>query len=284
MIEKMDWHDGMIQAHRACVAFIIQGCRDSTSERNQFLPASTGELCPDLNGHTALVTGASRGIGRAIAISLGGCGADLILASRSEAELQETADAVRGAGGTATAIITDMDSEAQIVALFERVHEQGALDILVNNAGVGRFGKVVDVAAEDLDQVMQTNLRGPFLCCREAMKLMVLRASGYIINVSSVVGFKGYPEQAAYAASKHAIMGLTKSLAAEAQAHGIRVSAICPGGVDTELVAQARPDLDRSILMAPEDIAHTVLFLLSLSGRNAAVDEIYIRRTGSAPF
>lgn len=248
------------------------------------MPASTGEIVPDLNGHTALVTGASRGIGRAIAISLGGCGADLILASRSEAELQETADAVRGVGGAATAIITDMDSEAQIVALFERVREQGALDILVNNAGVGRFGKVVDVATEDLDQIMQTNLRGPFLCCREAMKLMVLRASGYIINVSSVVGFKGYPEQSAYTASKHAIMGLTKSLAVEAQAHGIRVSAICPGGVDTELVAQARPDLDRSILMAPEDIAHTVLFLLSLSGRNAAVDEIYIRRTGSAPF
>ena len=112
---------------------------------------------------------------------------------------------------------------------------------------------------------------------------MIPKKSGTIINISSVVGFKGYPNQAAYTASKHALLGLTKSLAVEAQEHGIRVSAILPGGVDTEMVAKARPDLDPKILLEPEDIAHTVLFLLSLSDR-AAIDQIYIRRRSSKPF
>ena len=113
--------------------------------------------------------------------------------------------------------------------------------------------------------------------------MMTLRKSGYIINISSVVGLKGYPNQAAYTASKHGVVGLTKSLAVEAQEHGVRVSAILPGGVDTDLVGRARPDLDRSVLMQPEDIAQAVLFLLSLSDR-CAIDQIYIRRRTSNPF
>jgi 3-oxoacyl-[acyl-carrier protein] reductase len=115
------------------------------------------------------------------------------------------------------------------------------------------------------------------------MKLMIPRGRGYILNISSVVGFKGYANQAAYTASKHGIMGLTKVLAVEAQAHGIRASAILPGGVDTDLVRDARPDLDPKMLLRPEDIAQAVLYLLSLSDR-AAVDQIYIRRLTSQPF
>jgi len=113
--------------------------------------------------------------------------------------------------------------------------------------------------------------------------MMIPQRSGCIINVSSVVGIKGYPNQAAYTASKHGVMGLTKSLAVEAQPHGIRVSAVLPGGVDTDMVAQARPDLDRSVLLQPDDVADAVMFLLSLSDR-AAIDEIYIRRRASQPF
>jgi 3-oxoacyl-[acyl-carrier protein] reductase len=112
---------------------------------------------------------------------------------------------------------------------------------------------------------------------------MVPQRSGYIINISSVVGFKGYENQSAYTATKHAVVGMTKTLTLEAQKYNIRASVIHPGGVDTDLAGEARPDLDRSILMQPEDIAQTVLFLLSLSDR-AAVDEIYIRRRGSSPF
>ena len=113
--------------------------------------------------------------------------------------------------------------------------------------------------------------------------MMVARKSGYIINIASVVGLKGYPNQAAYTASKHGVMGLTKTLAIEAQEHGIKVSAILPGGVDTALVRNARPDLDPSVLLQPEDIAATVMYLLNLPPR-AAVDQIYIRRSTSTPF
>ena len=112
---------------------------------------------------------------------------------------------------------------------------------------------------------------------------MAPRRRGTILNISSVVGFRGYPNQSAYAASKHGLMGLTKSLAVEAQPHGIRVSAVLPGGVDTDMSRQSRPDLKADDLMQPEDIAQAVEFLLSLSDR-AAVDEIYIRRRTSKPF
>ena len=131
--------------------------------------------------------------------------------------------------------------------------------------------------------MLNTNIRGTFLCCREALKLMLAAKRGYIINIASVVGFKGYPSQAAYTASKHAVMGLTKSLAAEVQGQGIRISAILPGGVDTQMATDARPDLNREELLQPEDIAQGVLYLLSLSER-AAVDQIYIRRRNSTPF
>ena len=112
---------------------------------------------------------------------------------------------------------------------------------------------------------------------------MAAKNAGFIINVSSVVGIKGYPEQAAYTASKHGVVGLTKSLAVEAQPHNVRVSLILPGGVDTEMASQSRPDLDRSILMQPEDISQAVIYLLSLSDR-AHIDQIYIRRRNSSPF
>ncbi len=239
---------------------------------------------PDLSNQVALVTGAGRGIGRAISLALARHGAHVVLAARSREQLEDLAGQIAAAGGQATVMPTDIADEAQIVRLFEQTAQQfGRLDILINNAGIGIFGQVQDFAAADLDRILAVNLRGPFLCCREAMKLMAPRKSGYIINLSSVVGFKGYPGQAAYTASKHGVMGLTKSLAVEAQAHNVRISAILPGGVDTTLVGDARPDLNTSVLMQPDDIARTVLYLLSLSER-AAIDQIYIRRRTSAPF
>ena len=238
----------------------------------------------DLQGQTALVTGAGRGIGRAVGIALASQGAQVFLAARTTSELEATADEIRKQGGTAVAVPTDLAEEKDIRSLFEQIRTQvGRLDILINNAGVGIYGPLVDFSSEDFDTVMRVNAKAAFLCCQEALRLMIPREKGYIINVSSVVGFKGYPNQAAYTASKHAILGMTKSLAAETQGKGIRISAILPGGVHTRLIADARPDLDPKILLQPEDIAHTVLFLLSLSER-AAIDQIYIRRSGSKPF
>ena len=241
-------------------------------------------MSADLENKVALVTGAGRGIGRAICLALADAGAHVVAAARTTEEINAVAREITGAGGKATAITADIAEEDDVVALFGRIRDTiGRLDVLVNNAGVGAYGPVVDFAAADVDRIMAVNVRGTFLCCREAMKLMIPRYDGYIINISSVVGFRGYPNQAAYTAAKHAVMGLTKSLAVEAQEHGIRVSAICPGGVDTEMIRRSRPDLDPSVLMHPEDIAQSVMYLLSLSER-AAVDEIYIRRLKGKPF
>ena len=238
----------------------------------------------DLSGQSALVTGAGRGIGRAIGSALASAGARVFLAARTTDQLESAAREIQQDGGTAVPVPTDLSNEEDIRFLFQRISDRtGGLDILVNNAGVGVFGPLAEFSSSDFDRVMRVNTKATFLCCQQAMRLMIPKRKGYIINISSVVGFKGYPNQAAYTASKHAVMGLTKSLAVEAQEHGIRVSAVLPGGVDTKMIAEARPDLDPKILLQPEDIAHTVLYLLSLSDR-AAVDQIYIRRRGSQPF
>jgi 3-oxoacyl-[acyl-carrier protein] reductase len=238
----------------------------------------------DLRGQTALVTGAGRGIGRAVAKALASKGSRVFMAARTASQLESTADEIRRSGAAAVPVPTDLADEQDIGSLFARIRkEAGRLDILINNAGVGIYGPLVDFTSADFDTVMQVNAKAAFLCCQQALRLMIPRKSGYIINISSVVGFKGYPNQAAYTASKHAILGLTKSLAAEVQEHGIRVSAILPGGVNTQLIAKARPDLDPKILLQPEDIAQAVLYLLSLS-EHAAVDQIYIRRSSGKPF
>ncbi len=234
----------------------------------------------NLNDRVALVTGASRGIGRSISTALASNGARVVLSSRS----RESLEVVKREIGRATVIPADLAKEKDIDSLFLSVNEKfGRLDILVNNAGIGYFGNLVDFPIEDFDRLMEVNLRGTYLCCQQAMCMMIPKKMGHIINLSSVVGFKGYKNQSAYTASKHGIMGLTKSLAAEAQEYGIRVSVICPGVVNTDFGKAARPELPESVLIPPEDVANTVLYLLSLSDRSM-VDQVYIRRSASSPF
>jgi 3-oxoacyl-[acyl-carrier protein] reductase len=237
-----------------------------------------------LSGKTAMVTGAGRGIGRAIARSLAQHGATVIAAARTEFQVKTVADEINQSGGTAYSYPFDLADESEILSLFSFLEKKAdKLDILINNAGIGLFGQMHEFSTEDLQTILDVNIRGTYLCCREGLRRMIPNKSGYIINISSVVGFRGYPNQSAYTASKHAVVGMTKSLAVEAQPHNIRACLIHPGGVDTDLVRSARPDLDPAILIQPEDIAHTVMYLLSLSER-CAVDEIYIRRRGSKPF
>jgi 3-oxoacyl-[acyl-carrier protein] reductase len=238
----------------------------------------------DLSGKVALVTGAGRGIGRSIALALAGAGARTLLTARSAGELQGVAGEIRSRGGEAESLAADLSRPEGVEAVFDALKRTyGTLEVLVNNAGLGLSGPLMEFPAESLELLLAVNVKGLFLCCQQAMRLMVPARSGYIINISSVVGFKGYANQSAYAASKHAVMGITKSLAVEAQPHGIRVSAILPGAVDTGLMEALRPDLDKALLMKPQDVADAVMFLLSLS-ETAAVDEIYIRRRSSAPF
>lgn len=239
---------------------------------------------PDLHGQTAVVTGAGRGIGKAVAETLAQAGAHVFLTARTESQLAETCRKIQSQHFKATAVTCDISREDHVLNLFQQVRKQaGQLDVLVNNAGVGIFGPLAEISITDFDSVMSINVRGTFLCSREAMKIMAPQKSGTIINIASVTGFKGYANQSAYSASKHAIVGMTKCLAIEAQKVGVRACVIMPGGVDTDMIGDARPDLNRAELMAPEDIVQSVMYLLSLSPR-ASVDQIYIRRRTSPPF
>ena len=235
-------------------------------------------------GKVAIVTGAGRGIGRSIALTLARSGVRVSLAARSEAQLGAVRAEIQTFGGDAASFPTDVSREADVIALIrDTLKHFDQLDILVNNAAIGVFGPLVEATADQWDQVMAVNARGPFLMCREAIPYLKQQERSFIINISSAVGIKGYPNQALYTASKHALMGMTKALAKEVHQDGIRVHAVCPGGVDTQLIGNARPDLDQSVLMQPQEIADIVLFLVTRQG-NAVIDEIQVRRQVSTPW
>jgi 3-oxoacyl-[acyl-carrier protein] reductase len=237
-----------------------------------------------LKNKVALITGASRGIGRAVAISLAGEGASVILAARTEKDLTQTAEAVRQAGGEPLVVPTDLTSEDSIKNLVRATADaKGRLDILVNNAGITLAGPLEQTQTADFDRVMAVNVRGPFILCREAIPLLKQSKPAYIVNISSVVGVKGYPNQSIYTASKHALRGMSMSLAEELKSHGIRVHVICPGGVDTDMVGNVRPDIKKEDLIAPQEIAELVLYLVTHKG-NAVLDELHIRRATSSPW
>jgi 3-oxoacyl-[acyl-carrier protein] reductase len=226
----------------------------------------------------ALITGASRGIGVAIATRLAKEGFDLVLTARDLNGLKATQAACQEWTEKVQVIPTDLTSEPEVLVLFDEV---GNLDLLVNNAGMGIFGAITEFALEDWQQVQRLNVEGAFLCMREAMRRMKQQNGGRIINIASVVGVKGYPNQAAYGASKHALLGLTKTAIEEGRDTNIRVHAICPGGVATEMLRQSRPDLDDfSKMIQPEDVAEAVAYLVRLPVQ-ITVDVLHLRRSAS---
>ncbi|HEG42766.1 MAG TPA: SDR family oxidoreductase [Phycisphaerales bacterium] len=238
----------------------------------------------DLKNKIAIVTGASRGIGREIAVSLGKMGAKLVLAARNKELLEEVAQQIKDNGANAEIFQLELENEDSIKALVDFVKDKfGALDILVNNAGITHSASLEETATEDYDKVMSVNVRGPFILCREALGLLRKSDSGRIINISSVVGVKGYPQQSAYTASKHALRGMSISLANELKGTSIRVHVICPGGVNTEMVERVRPDINKDELIGSEEVAELVGYLASCKG-NGIVDEIRIRRQTSDPW
>ena len=224
----------------------------------------------DLTGKVALVTGASGGIGRATAIALAAQGATLILTGRREDALQETATACGSATcHVITANLGDADSEAAMLAAAEAA--AGQIDILVNNAGLTRDGLSMRMKDEDFGAVLDVNLTATFRLCRGAMKGMMKRRWGRIINVVSVVGFMGNPGQANYAASKAGIVGMTKSMAKELGSRGITANCVAPGYVETAMTADLPEKVvSEQIAMVPagrmgrpEEIAAAVVFLAS---------------------
>ena len=237
-----------------------------------------------LAGKVAIVTGAGRGIGRAISVALAAESATIVLSARSQKHLQQAADMVAQAGGKARIIHTELTDEQSIKNLLRETAERfGRLDILVNNAGITHSALLEETATEDWERLMWVNARAPFILCREALPLLRKSERAYIINIASVVGVKGYPEQSAYTSSKHALRGMTISLAEELRGTNIRVHILCPGGVATHMVARVRPDIPTEELIGPEEVAELVHYLVTHKG-NAVVDELHIRRATSTPW
>jgi 3-oxoacyl-[acyl-carrier protein] reductase len=225
-----------------------------------------------VSGKAVLVTGASRGIGRAIAEALAGAGAAVVLGARDEAKLAEAVDAIVAAGGRASAVPLDVSRRDSVdTALAAVLERHGRLDGLVNNAGITRDNLLLRMKAEEWDAVLATNLTGVYHCTQAALRPMLKQRSGRIVNVTSVVGITGNAGQANYAASKAGVIGFTKSVAREVASRAITVNAVAPGFIDTEMTAamtdKAKEAIASSIPMGrvgtPADVAGAVVFLLS---------------------
>jgi 3-oxoacyl-[acyl-carrier protein] reductase len=226
---------------------------------------------PSLSGKIALVTGASQGIGRAVAEALAGAGATTWLAARNAARLAEVADAIRAAGGRAETVELDVADAASIDVSLERVLAQGGVDVLVNNAGITHDGLLLRMSDEQFDSVVATNLGGSFRVTRALLRGMMKKRWGRVINVSSVVAQSGNPGQANYAASKSGLEGFTRALAREVASRNITVNAVAPGYVVTAMTdALTAEQKEKLLTIVPagrmgtgEDIAHAVLYLAS---------------------
>jgi len=229
-----------------------------------------------LAGKVSIVTGASRGIGKAISILLAQSGSRVVLAARSEPQLKSVSDEISNQNGEALVIPTDLTRDEEIEQLVEKtIKEWGSVDVLINNAGLGKVAPVVKAKVSDWDETFQVNLRAPMILSKLVLPKMMERGEGSIINISSVSGKSGQANGSAYSASKFGLIGFTQSLYEEVREYGIRVTAICPGFVDTQLIPQMRR-MDRSKMIRPEDIAQTVLFVLT-SPPTACPVEITIR-------
>ena len=237
-----------------------------------------------LHGHVALVTGASRGIGRAVALALAAQGAHIVAAARNQNLLNVLVDDIKNAGGKAAAIVFELADESSINTLVEKVKSEfGRLDILVNNAGLTHSALLEETTTADFDRIIAVNARGPYILTRQCLPLLKQAPQATIVNISSVVGVKGYPKQSAYTASKHALRGWSIALAEELRGSNIRVHVLCPGGVDTDMVSSVRPDIPKNDLISPEEIAELITYCVTHKG-NAVVDEFRIRRNTSAPW
>lgn len=241
----------------------------------------------ELTGQVALVTGGGRGIGRAVALALAGAGAAVAVTGRNPGSLEETVAAIGAAGGRAMALPGDTGDPEAVRAAFAATRAAfGPVGILVVNAGITASMKLVDTPDALWEEIMRVNASGAFYCCKAAAPDMIAAGWGRIITIASIGGLQGMPYSAAYSASKHALIGLTRSLAGELARHGISVNAVCPGWTDTAMLEEAVANLvaktgraadeARAALLAagnqsrpvtPEEVAAVVLRLARLDSR-----------------
>ncbi len=234
----------------------------------------------DLKNKIALVTGAGKGIGRAVSLALARAGANLVIVSRSMTDLQSLAREIGNVGRKAFPVEADVTRESKIREFIKLpVEKFGSLDILVNNAGVGRFGNLQDFSTQDWDDMFEVNLRGMFLCIREALPYLKRQQESVVVNMASLAGKNVFARGAGYAASKWGVLALSKGLMLEERQNGVRVIAICPGSVDTHFFRDdSLPRPEREKILKPEDVAQITLDAIRLPQR-AMISELEIRPT-----
>jgi 3-oxoacyl-[acyl-carrier protein] reductase len=232
----------------------------------------------NIRGQVAVITGAGRGIGAAIARELADLGASCVICGRTQAPLRETAAKITSAGGKCEPITCDVTDLRSVEALARQVQERfDRTDILINNAGVGGPGGPLHQMPPDAwDKVMNTNLRGAFYCIRSFAPMMIRGGGGHIINISSLAGKNALPNGATYSASKWGLNGLSYSAAEELRGHNIRVSVVCPGSVHTEFSPHAGKSSEK--MLQPDDVAHAVAMLVTQAPQSF-MSEVLLRPT-----
>jgi NAD(P)-dependent dehydrogenase (short-subunit alcohol dehydrogenase family) len=228
----------------------------------------------ELTGRVALITGGGRGIGRAVALSLAAAGADVAVAARSEGELEATVAAIRATGRRGEAIVCDVAQRSQVDALIARVKTTlGEPLILVNNAGIAASAKLADTTDEMWDRMLRVNATSAFYCIRAVLPMMLAARWGRVVNMASVAAKAGAAYIAAYTASKHALLGLTRAVAAEVASRGITVNAVCPGYVNTEMTDASTANISKRTGRSEQD-ARKILEGFSPQGRLMTAEEV----------